>query len=352
MVHRAVLKPALAEEIHTTVQRGLANAARTPIPDQRPSHDASDDRPLTQQEKKRRGILKLDTAPESFDDAPPTELPPGVADGVELTYGWEYFSPRRCHETILRHGGRNRWVIPRNYERLLADMTGNNWRANGSTIVFSRDGYLDDGQHRLLAARDAGRGIWMFVVRGVPSDAFGTMDTGISRRPWDVVASKGIRLPTIVASTAPWVAHWIEHNSFDTIPASMPNDGAIKFAEEYPELHASVDWASRNVKQARGVLTVTQLAIVHFVLNLVDADAAKSFLDQLIQGYGDPNDVIWKGRKRLLDGVGFSEQAKGTRDLRPRIAIAFKIWNFWRTGENRDRFIYRPSNGEPFPVPK
>jgi hypothetical protein len=49
-------------------------------------------------------------------------------------------------------------------------------------IIFSEEGVLMNGQHRLEAIIGAGRGMWAVVAKGVPADQVFVMDQGTGRR--------------------------------------------------------------------------------------------------------------------------------------------------------------------------
>lgn len=61
-------------------------------------------------------------------------------------------------------------------EALSGDIARGRWMANAQPICFTRDGYLADGQHRLLAVIAAGRSIEVPVIRGLPDAAFASYD--------------------------------------------------------------------------------------------------------------------------------------------------------------------------------
>lgn len=67
-------------------------------------------------------------------------------------------------------------------------MKAGRWEYNGQDIILDRDGHLIDGQHRLLAVIKSGQNVVMGVKRGVPSEAFMTIDSGKARNVADIVS--------------------------------------------------------------------------------------------------------------------------------------------------------------------
>lgn len=95
----------------------------------------------------------------------------------------------RCY---LEHNDINR--IPNKGQiAFYANMMQNGeWQLNGEAIVFSEDGRLIDGQHRLMACVYANVPFETLVVRGVQEGAFVTIDKGRTRTHADIFRISGI----------------------------------------------------------------------------------------------------------------------------------------------------------------
>ena len=61
------------------------------------------------------------------------------------------------------------------------------WKLNGSAVVFSSDGQLLDGQHRLHSIVQTGVPVSCMVVYGVQPKTMDTIDTGKSRSHADLM---------------------------------------------------------------------------------------------------------------------------------------------------------------------
>ena len=66
-------------------------------------------------------------------------------------------------------------------KRYAADMIAGQWLESGEPWKVAASGELLDGFHRAHAITEAGVGVWMPVVYGVPSEAVVAMDTGTPR---------------------------------------------------------------------------------------------------------------------------------------------------------------------------
>ncbi|RKK01648.1 hypothetical protein EBE87_27175 [Pseudoroseomonas wenyumeiae] len=78
--------------------------------------------------------------------------------------------------TYLVTGHPARQPIASLVEALSGDIARGRWMPNAQPICFTRDGYLADGQHRLLAVIAAGRTIEVPVIRGLPDAACASYD--------------------------------------------------------------------------------------------------------------------------------------------------------------------------------
>lgn len=107
--------------------------------------------------------------------------------------------------------------------RLVADILADRFVLNGEPVIFSSSGELLDGMHRMYAIYEAGIPVSTLVVRGVPFDAFSTINTGKIRSLSDMLKIQNgtggkwtlPRLAAIVASMA------TNGSSMGTVGATM-----------------------------------------------------------------------------------------------------------------------------------
>lgn len=101
-------------------------------------------------------------------------------------------TPERAVE-LLGHGNvDNRPLRKHLVKRMAQDIAAGNWRCNGESIKFDRNGRLVDGQHRLSACRAAHAPLKTFVCGGLDPDIFATIDQGAKRDIRDVFRTAGI----------------------------------------------------------------------------------------------------------------------------------------------------------------
>lgn len=114
----------------------------------------------------------------------------GVSISIERIY------PNVAEQMLLANVS-NR---PMKRESLARAIRNGEWTLNGASIVFSDDGVLLDGQNRLKACIETGVAIDTVVVRGLPSVAQESMDTGVKRQLRDYIAMRGYKNATNLAA--------------------------------------------------------------------------------------------------------------------------------------------------------
>ena len=85
-------------------------------------------------------------------------------------------------EGLLEKNVHNRKLKPHSVDWMANQIRAGNWHPNNQGIALSRDGVLLDGQHRLMALREAGYPpVQVLLVSGLAPDAVGTIDIGTRR---------------------------------------------------------------------------------------------------------------------------------------------------------------------------
>lgn len=107
---------------------------------------------------------------------------------------------RELVDTLLANNKGNRPISKGRVAQLVRDIRAGNWQPNGSTITVDADGNLMDGQHRLMAIREAGypRYITLILVqlkvRGEErEEVYVTMNSGRTNSAAQIFAHNGIK---------------------------------------------------------------------------------------------------------------------------------------------------------------
>lgn len=91
-------------------------------------------------------------------------------------------------DRLLSANTRNRSVKQTSVERLVNEITEGRWEVTNNGIGVAEDGTLLDGQHRLLAMKEAGYPPVQFVlVSGIRQKAVAAIDVGVKRQNHDTI---------------------------------------------------------------------------------------------------------------------------------------------------------------------
>lgn len=218
------------------------------------------------------------------------------------------------------------------------DMTGGRWEENGDGISVATCGSLNNGQHRLVAVIHSGMTITTNVTVGLTRKSRATNDIGLPRTLANVLTMDGVDNASIVGAMTRLIIGWETSGSAAIRPA-RENSGP-KIQERIEGDAAIVESAAytKTVKgKARGILSVSQIGFLHYILKKHSPEHAEEFLTGVTTGVEgtkglDADDPRYIARERL---------AKDVKKLsnQERVEIVFRAWNMWRTGKTVARFM-------------
>lgn len=175
-------------------------------------------------------------------------------------------------EKYLKMNTQNRKANKGTIRRYSTDMKNNNWKVNGQTVVFDKDGNLRDGQNRLFACVTAGVPFKTVVVRGVDPEAFDSMDTGHKRNMADMFTAANIAnanelMQVISKFFGLDKGKWSLTSEGDTnlTASGLYGNKNILGREEYQNNQAYydniVDWLKKIKKEQKAILSAMKLSI-------------------------------------------------------------------------------------------
>lgn len=173
---------------------------------------------------------------------------------------------------ILRHNETNREVVAHGLIKRMRDVASGRWKLNGETIIISRDGKLNDGQHRCWAVFFIGNAVRTLFAFGIERDTRITVDAGIKRSPGSQLQIKG------VASAKGKSALISEY--FRLIERRDPTDSEIDLFLESNE--QNVDFAfsiTNNRMPGRTARSACGAGILYLLNSGVPSEAIGSFMN-------------------------------------------------------------------------
>lgn len=242
----------------------------------------------------------------------------------------------------IRFKGLNRTV-----EAYSKAMARGEWQLNGEPIIISREGILNDGQHRLWAVVESGATVRMMITLGVDRESRHTVDQGAARTPGHILAMFGEKNTNQLAHALQFVWAYDGHRVFSYRPSS---EELLSTLDRHPGLRIAVTDVAPLVREFH--VSAGYMAAAYYVCGRVDRHAAGLFLEATTTGLGlnDKNSPVVRLRKRFQNHL-----ARLQRDVLPadeQAALFIKAFNLHLRRRSTQNLIWRRGGPTPedFPV--
>jgi hypothetical protein len=239
----------------------------------------------------------------------PTTLTPGLA------------------AVLLERNPDNRNIRQTKVGQYAADMRAGRWSFNGEPIIISREGLINDGQHRLRAMIDANFTAPMLFVFGVERDTRLTVDQGAARTAADFLGMEGVENSAAAAGIARIViaverergARLYRENEVTTTEVRLR-------AERDPKIAEAARYAMSVHRYTKSFCPPSVIGSAFYMLNEVHPDDATEFMNRVCMGDGlSRNTPAYAVRDALLS------LGRSTRG--PKLEVIFRGWVKHRAGE-------------------
>lgn len=235
-------------------------------------------------------------------------------------------TPALARVLINRNTG-NRRLSDALVASLARDIAGGSWLFNGEAVIVSRDGYLNDGQHRCEAVILANHPIKTIIIIGVERETRLTLDQGRVRTGGDFLAMDGYQNANQLSAAASLYWQFKTFNRLATGAGQRPNKSEVlRTVAENPDILKSVAFC--QMRGARALGGPSLLAFVHFAIgNVAGRPAANEFIQALAEGAGlsARNPILYARNKLMIEGSRLRGNLKAE--------LLFKAWNSHRRGE-------------------
>lgn len=218
------------------------------------------------------------------------------------------------------------------------------WKLNGDTIRFNGNGDMIDGQHRLTACVQAGKPFETYVVRGLPHEAFDTIDQGKKRTTGDVFARAGYKHYSTLASAVRNLWQYQGDQGYAAKYGALRPDIANDIIEKNPAIHAAVEFVRSNIGR-KSLMHPGLASFLVYITSQIDEEQAKKFWTSIFVGEGltKTSAAYWL-RERLIGNLSSVAKLHNTAIA----ALAIKAWNSYRSGKPCKTLKW--DNREEFPV--
>lgn len=233
------------------------------------------------------------------------------------------------------------------------DMEAKRWKFNGETIVRDRNGNLVQGQHRLEGVEKAGIPVLLLLVEGVEPDVMDTFDTGLPRYYFDMLKVAGYSNVVATAAITRAMWQWDRGRYMMAVAGGAERPSRTELDDYLHRNEDAIQAAAAYADRLRATvpLPVSVLGSATIILNRIDAVAASEFFNSLAYGADlTERDPVLVLRNQLFNDL----KKRRLLSVDERRALLFGTWNYWRSGERRDKI--QPWRGQlsskNYPVPR
>lgn len=272
-------------------------------------------------------------------------LPPGNLFSEVVT-----ITPAAAEVILTRCNRGNRAIRSLRVRQYADTMADGRWKLTSQGLSFSRQGQLNNGQHRLHAIIAAGRPIPMTVSFGEDRDVFDVLDAGGMRGASDTLHVGGYKNTSLLAAAARLLMI-IEVNP--TANASFANDVVKNWVDLHSDLEAYTTPGGTIGKRLK-----TSPAAITAASYLIDTQSEharrfSNFTAHLADGIGLSNkrDPILVLRDNLMSGNIAGRNHPGVKGVIIAGSV-IKTWNLWLRGKTASLPAVQWVPGTPFPKPE
>jgi hypothetical protein len=213
---------------------------------------------------------------------------------------------------MLEHNEGNRPIRQAKLNQYISDIKEDRWDFNGETIIISKEGLVNNGQHRSLAVLDTQKAIPVLFVFGVERASRRTVDTGANRGAHDHLSVDGFVQPTTLAALTRFVLAYERNEGQNFAHLNRVTASEIyERAKADALLDKSSQYPYRHGNKSKRLAPPSVIGFCHYIMSKADPVAAEAFLDQVITGIGlDAQSPAYVTREKLLEFSSFVREQK------------------------------------------
>lgn len=262
---------------------------------------------------------------------------------------------------LLEHNTRNRILHPHRVVALAAALSEGRFVPEASSpVVIGADHSVQNGQHRLAATVESGVSWQCILIEDAPEEARLFHDTGKPRSFADYLRQSGVRDPTNIAASTRLIWFYEEgmletRAAFIRARSTTPPDYA-RLWNFYQKRQDGIGAALQLARTIRGVGELSRsvaVASAYVLLDVNEEDCRAFYAHLALRGEESMPGQI-KALRRSLENLPVAGTRGVPGDQQHQMAVLFKGWNAWRTGDPLEYARWRSGGKAPekFPVPK
>jgi hypothetical protein len=230
---------------------------------------------------------------------------------------------------LLEQNECNRPVSESLVAQITKDISCGYWVLNGETIIVSAEGFLNDGQHRLLAVVRADAPIQTAMMFGVSRGSRTTVDQGRSRSTANFMSMTNV--PNAHRASA--VANlWLAYTKGILRPENTRQDVLAFYRQHKREIDGAVHRLGVNPYAVS--VGYAPLVASFLILKEVNPTDTEWFFDKFLSGadLSQESPILWLRQKMsLIHGDAVRNWLK--------LELILRHWNAWRAKKQMTRHI-------------
>lgn len=230
---------------------------------------------------------------------------------------------------LLERNFDNRSLTESRVSLYASDIQAGRWAENGEPIIVSRDGFLNDGQHRCAAVIKAGRPIRTLIVFGIERETRTTTNQGKAKTAGDYLAMAHLPNANTAAGIARMALLLGRGMAVKGGSRAVTNSAVMELVEkDKAAILRSAEFACRVGRKCSNYVAGVPFGFAHYICSKINQEAADQYFWQIATGEmlsaGDPAFVV---RARLATLGKAAREAKAE--------ALFHGWNAYRRGTQR-----------------
>ncbi len=219
----------------------------------------------------------------------------------------------------------NRPITEANIARLTKEIKNGKWKVNGDMIRLSDSNTIIDGQHRLYAVMRSKITIQSWVMTGLPSDVFDTIDLGKRRTSGDTLACRGEQNACRMGAALIMIDKYMTGQVERTVTYSNTEIEGLLL--KYPDIRKSI-MTSHNGKK---LVLPSVLDSCHYLFSKKSTVMTQEFMDKVFKGIGlEVGNPFYALREKLINNSNASAKISKAFEM----ALCIKAWNAARSGQS------------------
>lgn len=228
---------------------------------------------------------------------------------------------------LLGHNPENRKLYEGRVLEIAEDIVAGRWQVNGETIIVSKDGDLNNGQHRCNAIIFTDTAVQTLMFFGAERESRLTVDMGKPRSVGDFLGMENVANSNLAAAVAKLHLAW----SRNVYGAGKTGYGTKQeLREHYFKHESAIIRAISAVGHTKfsNYAGKTSLVVAYAIIYAVNGSDCDKFFQILADGEGlKRGDAIMQARSHVLE---FRSQRLREWE---KLELLIKYWNSWRQGK-------------------